>query len=93
MHFHLKNCYLKSDLMLTLKLSFLNKLNYRDFALLPMWMGNTGLRRYTYCASTVSATIKYRYESLMAGNPELVVEYKGRLFCFSTEANQEKFMR
>jgi hypothetical protein len=38
-------------------------------------------------------SVKYRYESLIAGNPELVAEYKGRLFCFSTEINQEKFMR
>ena len=35
----------------------------------------------------------YRYESLIPGKPELVAEYKGKLFCFSTEANQEKFLR
>lgn len=34
-----------------------------------------------------------RYESLIPGKPELVAEYKGKLFCFSTEANQEKFLR
>ena len=30
---------------------------------------------------------------MIPGNPELVAEYKGKLFCFSSEINQEKFMR
>ena len=37
--------------------------------------------------------MQYRYDSLLPGNPELVAEYKGKLFCFSSEKNQEKFMR
>ena len=79
--------------MQTLKLSFLNRLNYRVFALLPMWMENTGLHRSMYYTNNVSDTVRCRYESLIPGNPELVAEYNGRLFCFSTETNQEKFMR
>ena len=58
-----------------------------------MWMGNAGLYRFVCDAKTASVSVKCRYESLIAGNPELVAEYKGRLFCFSTESNQEKFMR
>ena len=58
-----------------------------------MWMENAGLYSSVYYADIVSDSVKSRYESLVPGNPELVAEYKGKLFCFSTETNQEKFMR
>ncbi|XP_064400448.1 adenylate kinase 9-like [Halichondria panicea] len=34
-----------------------------------------------------------RYESLCPGNPDIVAEYKGKLYCFRSIASQENFMR
>ncbi|XP_077973287.1 adenylate kinase 9-like [Styela clava] len=36
---------------------------------------------------------KLRYEALIEGNPELVVEYRDKLFVFETEEKLQKFMR
>lgn len=35
----------------------------------------------------------FRYESLCPGNPELVAEYKGKIYCFASEDRLNKFMR
>ena len=41
----------------------------------------------------VSVTVWCRYESLCPGNPELVAEFKEKLFCFASEEKLDKFMR
>ena len=34
-----------------------------------------------------------RYEAIVTGDPELVVEYRGKIFYFETEEKLQKFMR
>ena len=34
-----------------------------------------------------------RYEAIVSGDPELVVEYRGKMFYFETEEKLQKFMR
>ena len=34
-----------------------------------------------------------RYECIVPGEADLVVEYKGKLFCFESEEKLQKFMR
>ncbi|XP_033125059.1 adenylate kinase 9-like isoform X4 [Anneissia japonica] len=36
---------------------------------------------------------KLRYEAIVPGNPELIVEYRGNLYCFVTEEKLQKFLR
>ena len=35
----------------------------------------------------------HRYESLRPGNPEVAAEYKGKLYCFASDEQLDKFMR
>ena len=34
-----------------------------------------------------------RYENIVPGEPDLVVEYREKLFCFESEEKLQKFMR
>eukprot|EP00057_Strongylocentrotus_purpuratus_P026855 XP_011681329.1 PREDICTED: adenylate kinase 9 [Strongylocentrotus purpuratus] len=36
---------------------------------------------------------KLRYEAILPGNPDLIVEYRGRMYCFDSEEKLQRFMR
>ena len=71
---------------------FQNRLNFNVSALLPTSMETIGIIKCGIATKLVYYD-PCSYESLIPGNPELVAVYKGKLFCFSSEINQEKFMR
>lgn len=51
------------------------------------------LKLYTVILIMILILVFFRYESLCPGNPELVAEYKGKIYCFASEDRLNKFMR
>ena len=54
----------------------------------------SGNKRSQYCTLLYQLNnFCYRYESLVRGDPSLVVEYNNKLFCFVSQSALQKFLR
>ena len=76
------------------KKMFPQKLELKGFCPVTYVSGNKRLQSaYPLCHTQCNHNFCFRYESLVRGDPSLVVEYNKKLFCFVSQSAVERFLR